>query len=54
LKYFILIFKNCFVYIGCRNKTVGQILKNLIQTDYFRVSVVDDVEAVEICGALKV
>ncbi|XP_025405067.1 glycerol-3-phosphate dehydrogenase [NAD(+)], cytoplasmic isoform X2 [Sipha flava] len=39
--------------IGCRNKTVGQILKNLIQTDYFRVSVVDDVEAVEICGALK-
>ncbi|XP_050443624.1 glycerol-3-phosphate dehydrogenase [NAD(+)], cytoplasmic isoform X2 [Adelges cooleyi] len=39
--------------IGCRDKRIGPILKNLIQTDYFRVSVVDDVEAVEICGALK-
>ncbi|XP_050520854.1 glycerol-3-phosphate dehydrogenase [NAD(+)], cytoplasmic isoform X2 [Daktulosphaira vitifoliae] len=39
--------------IGCRDKRVGPILKSLIQTDYFRVSVVDDVEAVEVCGALK-
>jgi glycerol-3-phosphate dehydrogenase (NAD+) len=39
--------------IGCRDKIVGPILKNLIQTDYFRVNVVDDVEAVEVCGALK-
>lgn len=39
--------------IGCRDKNVGRILKNLIQTDYFRVSVVDDVETVEVCGALK-
>lgn len=28
--------------------------RDLIQTDYFRVVVVDDVEAVEVCGALKV
>lgn len=41
-------------YLGCRNKTVGSLLKNVIQTDYFRVNVVDDVEAVEVCGALKV
>ncbi|XP_015367827.1 PREDICTED: glycerol-3-phosphate dehydrogenase [NAD(+)], cytoplasmic isoform X1 [Diuraphis noxia] len=39
--------------IGCKDKKIGQILKDVIQTDYFRVSVVDDVEAVEICGALK-
>lgn len=40
--------------LGCRDPKVGQILKDVIQTDYFRVSVVDDVEAVEVCGALKV
>lgn len=28
--------------------------RDLIQTEYFRVVVVDDVEAVEVCGALKV
>ncbi|VVC41844.1 Hypothetical protein CINCED_3A017644 [Cinara cedri] len=39
--------------IGCRDQNLGKILKAIIQTDYFRVSVVDDVEAVEICGALK-
>lgn len=46
-------FKNNF-YSGCRDPKVGKILKDVIQTDYFRVSVVDDVEAVEVCGALKV
>lgn len=46
--------KCIFFHKGCRDKNVGQILKNIIQTDYFRVSVVDDVEAVEVCGALKV
>lgn len=49
--YFIL---KWFYILGCRDDKVGEILKNLIQTDYFRVSVVDDVEAVEVCGALKV
>jgi glycerol-3-phosphate dehydrogenase len=43
-----------YFYLGCRDKKIGQILKDVIQTDYFRVSVVDDVEAVEACGALKV
>lgn len=46
-------FKIC-IYLGCRDQKLGQTLKDIIQTDYFRVSVVDDVEAVEICGALKV
>lgn len=49
-----LIFIIKYFYLGCRDKKIGQILKNVIQTDYFRVSVVDDVEAVEACGALKV
>lgn len=43
-----------YFYLGCRDKKIGKILKDVIQTDYFRVSVVDDVEAVEACGALKV
>lgn len=33
---------------------MGKMYRDLIQTDYFRVVVVDDVEAVEVCGALKV
>ncbi|KAL3229308.1 hypothetical protein MRX96_023624 [Rhipicephalus microplus] len=31
----------------------GILLKNLIQTEYFRVTVVDDIPTIEICGALK-
>lgn len=33
---------------------MGPVLRDLIQTNYFRVVVVDDVDTVEICGALKV
>lgn len=29
-------------------------LRDIIQTEYFRVVVVDDVDTVEVCGALKV
>jgi len=49
-----LIYIKKYFYLGCKDKKIGQILKDVIQTDYFRVSVVDDVEAVEVCGALKV
>ncbi|KAK4311923.1 hypothetical protein Pmani_016611 [Petrolisthes manimaculis] len=45
--------KFCETTIGCRDVEVGKMYRNLIQTDYFRVVVVDDVEAVEVCGALK-
>lgn len=39
---------------GCKDKKLGVILRDMIQTDYFRVVVVDDVDTVEVCGALKV
>lgn len=39
---------------GCKDKSLGPILRDMIQTDYFRVVVVDDVDTVEVCGALKV
>lgn len=29
-------------------------LKDLIETDNFKVTVIDDVDTVEVCGALKV
>jgi len=45
--------KFCETTIGCRDRAVGKELRELFQTDYFRVVVVDDVEAVEVCGALK-
>ncbi|KAL1132422.1 hypothetical protein AAG570_010377 [Ranatra chinensis] len=45
--------KFCETTIGCKDKRVAPILRDLIQTDYFRVVVVDDVDTVEICGALK-
>lgn len=46
--------KFCETTIGCRDSRVAPMLRDLIQTDYFRVVVVDDEDAVEICGALKV
>lgn len=46
--------KFCETTIGAHSKESGKLLKDLIQTNYFRVVVVDDVETVEICGALKV
>lgn len=39
---------------GCKNKRIAPVLRDIIQTDYFRVVVVDDVDTVEVCGALKV
>jgi len=45
--------KFCETTIGCKDKRVGAMLRDLIQTDYFRVVVVEDVNTVEICGALK-
>lgn len=40
--------------IGCDDANMGSILKELMQTPYFRVAISDDKEGVEICGALKV
>ncbi|XP_021950905.1 glycerol-3-phosphate dehydrogenase [NAD(+)], cytoplasmic isoform X2 [Folsomia candida] len=39
--------------IGVLDVEQGKILHKLIQTDYFRVVVVDDKDTVEMCGALK-
>ncbi|XP_054828949.1 glycerol-3-phosphate dehydrogenase [NAD(+)], cytoplasmic-like [Eublepharis macularius] len=45
--------KFCETTIGCKNPNSGKIFKELMQTPNFRVSVVDDCDTVEICGALK-
>lgn len=45
--------KFCETTIGCRDVRLAPLLRDIIQTDYFRVVVVDDEDAVEICGALK-
>ncbi|XP_054161879.1 glycerol-3-phosphate dehydrogenase [NAD(+)], cytoplasmic-like [Oppia nitens] len=45
--------KFCETTIGSRNKDNGILLKELFQTDNFRVTVVPDTYTVEICGALK-
>ncbi|XP_006623255.1 glycerol-3-phosphate dehydrogenase [NAD(+)], cytoplasmic-like isoform X1 [Apis dorsata] len=45
--------KFCETTIGCRDKRLAPLLKDLIQTSNFRVSIVEDCEAVEVCGALK-
>lgn len=44
----------CETTIGCRDMKIASVWRDIIQTDYFRVVVVDDVDAVEVCGALKV
>lgn len=40
--------------VGCKDAKLAPILKDLIETDNFKVSVVSDVDTVEVCGALKV
>ncbi|NXU68636.1 GPDA dehydrogenase, partial [Horornis vulcanius] len=45
--------KFCETTIGCKNMKNGQMLKDLMQTPNFRVSVVQEADTVEICGALK-
>jgi len=45
--------KFCETTIGCRDIKLGPVLRDIIQTDYFRVVVVDDEDTVEVCGALK-
>lgn len=43
-----------FLNAGCKDKTHGPLLKDLMQTNNFRVTVVEESDVVEICGALKV
>ncbi|RWS23626.1 glycerol-3-phosphate dehydrogenase [NAD(+)]: cytoplasmic-like isoform X2 [Leptotrombidium deliense] len=43
----------CETTIGCRNEEFGTVLKKLLETPNFRVTVVPDAKTVEICGALK-
>lgn len=46
----------CLLFLdsGCKDKALGPMLKELMQTINFRVSVVEESDVVEICGALKV
>ncbi|XP_034279206.1 glycerol-3-phosphate dehydrogenase 1-like protein [Pantherophis guttatus] len=43
----------CETTIGSKNAKNGKILKELMQTPNFRITVVDDCDTVELCGALK-
>ncbi|XP_028599771.1 glycerol-3-phosphate dehydrogenase 1-like protein [Podarcis muralis] len=45
--------KFCETTIGCKNPESGKIYKELFQTPNFRITVVDDCDTVELCGALK-
>ncbi|XP_077578740.1 glycerol-3-phosphate dehydrogenase [NAD(+)], cytoplasmic [Stigmatopora nigra] len=45
--------KFCETTIGCKNEKHGALLKELMQTSNFRVTVVQEHDVVEICGALK-
>lgn len=43
----------CEATIGCNDPEQGQLLKDIMQTSYFRIVVVNDAPTVELCGALK-
>jgi glycerol-3-phosphate dehydrogenase (NAD+) len=45
--------KFCETTVGCRIRANGELFRKLFHTPYFRVSVVEDVAGVEMCGALK-
>lgn len=44
----------CEATIGSKNLDNGLLLKEALQTNYFRIVVVKDADCVEVCGALKV
>lgn len=46
--------KFCETTIGSRDMKMAPTFRDLFQAHHFRVVVVDDVDAVEVCGALKV
>jgi len=43
-----------FIFEGCKDLEMGLVLKQIFQTPYFRIVVVQDEQTVELCGALKV
>ncbi|XP_015922131.1 glycerol-3-phosphate dehydrogenase [NAD(+)], cytoplasmic isoform X2 [Parasteatoda tepidariorum] len=43
----------CESTIGSKDPNTGEMLKRIMQTDYFRIAVVDDIKTIEVCGALK-
>ncbi|MBN3325951.1 GPD1L protein, partial [Atractosteus spatula] len=45
--------KFCETTIGSKNMENGLLFKELLQTPNFRITVVDDADTVELCGALK-
>ncbi|RWS09660.1 glycerol-3-phosphate dehydrogenase [NAD(+)]: cytoplasmic-like isoform X1 [Dinothrombium tinctorium] len=45
--------KFCETTIGCADSRAGKVLKDLVDTPNFRVTVVPDRQTVEVCGALK-
>ncbi|KAK1173463.1 glycerol-3-phosphate dehydrogenase 1-like protein [Acipenser oxyrinchus oxyrinchus] len=45
--------KFCETTIGSKNMAHGLLFKELLQTPNFRITVVDDADTVELCGALK-
>uniref|UniRef100_A0A6I8SC15 Glycerol-3-phosphate dehydrogenase [NAD(+)] n=1 Tax=Xenopus tropicalis TaxID=8364 RepID=A0A6I8SC15_XENTR len=45
--------KFCETTIGSKNKEHGLLFKELLQTPNFRITVVEDADTVELCGALK-
>lgn len=44
----------CVCVSGATNESSGKILKELLQTPNFRITVVKESDTVELCGALKV
>ncbi|GAA5798693.1 glycerol-3-phosphate dehydrogenase [NAD+] [Helicostylum pulchrum] len=45
--------KFCESTIGCQSMEDGLVFKNLFDTPYFRIAVIDDHVGVQLCGALK-
>lgn len=43
----------CEATIGYKKLENGKLLKTLLSTDYFRITIVKEVPGIEVCGALK-
>lgn len=44
----------CEATIGCPDEKTGNLILEIVQTEFFRLKVVSDADCVELCAALKV
>ncbi|XP_003748533.1 glycerol-3-phosphate dehydrogenase [NAD(+)], cytoplasmic [Galendromus occidentalis] len=45
--------KFCEATLGVKSPETGAVLKKLLQTNFFRITITDDISTIEVCGSIK-